>query len=233
MASKHYWREAMKRVFIVVEGETEERFLRRVLYNDFVIQGIHIEAQQWITNRKLGIGGGGNNFDLIENHLRRLMSRYGHHNDVFMSVMIDLYAFPKQGNTVYDADVKRLQKGKEKALLLQKKMEERLGFSNFIPYVQLHEYEALLLSRPDALGYFYTNKTEEIEALKVEINGMNPEEINETQQGAPSKRIIKYIPKYEKQKTSAGIITAEAIGLQHLRATCPHFNDWVTKLESI
>jgi len=223
----------MKRIFIVVEGETEERFLRRVLYNDFILQGIHIEAQQWLTNRKIGIGGGGNNFDLIENHLKRLMARYSHDNDVFISVMIDLYAFPKEGNTVYDEDVNRLQNGKDRALLLQNKMEKRLGYRNFIPYVQLYEYEALLLSKPEALGNFYTNKTEEIKALKDEINGMNPEDINETPQGAPSKRIIKYIPKYKKQKTSAGVIAAEAIGLPHLRAVCAHFNDWVTKLESI
>jgi len=223
----------MRRIFIVVEGETEERFVRRVLYNYFITKEIHIEAQQWLTNRKLGIGGGGNNFDLIEKHLLRLISRYKHDKEVFISIMIDLYAFPKQGNSVYDADVRRLQKGKEKVLLLQNKMEERLGCRNFIPYVQLHEFEALLLSKPDALGHFYTNNTEEIEALKVEINGINPEEINETPQGAPSKRIIKYIPGYEKQKTIAGVITAEAIGLPHLRATCTHFNDWVTKLESI
>lgn len=223
----------MKRLFIVVEGETEERFLRKVLYNDFIQQGIHIEAQQWLTNRKLGIGGGGSNFDLIENHLRRLMSRYQHDRDVFISVMVDLYAFPKGGNTVYDEDVIRQQNGKNKALLLQDKMFDRMQYQNFIPYVQLHEYEALLLSNPDALLAFYTDKAQEVEELKTEINGMPPEEINETPEGAPSKRIIKYLPKYEKQKTTAGVTTAEKIGLPFLRNVCPHFNDWVTKLESI
>ncbi len=222
----------MKRIFIVVEGETEERFLRRVLYEDFITQGIHIEAQQWLTNRNLGTYGGGNNFDLIEKHLRRLMSRYKHDKDVFISVMVDLYAFPKQGNTIYDAEVRMHNDGKDKALLLQKKMEERLDYRNFIPYVQLHEYETLLLSRPDALRQFYTNKTKEIDALKSEISGMNPEEINETPEGAPSKRIINYIPEYKKQKTIAGVITAEAIGLHHLRTTCKHFNDWIIKLEN-
>jgi len=127
----------MKKLFIIVEGETEERFLRKVLYNDFITQGIHIEAQQWLTNRKLGIGGGGNNFDLIENHLRRLMARYKHDNNIFISVMIDLYAFPKQGNSIYDADVERLKSGIDKVILLEKKMEERMGYRNFIPYVQL------------------------------------------------------------------------------------------------
>jgi len=223
----------MKKLFIIVEGETEERFLRKVLYHDFILQGIHIEAQQWTTNRKLGIGGGGNSFDLIENHVRRLMARYNHDNNVFISVMIDLYAFPKQGNSIYDADVERLKNGKEKVILLEKKMEERMGYRNFIPYVQLHEYESLLLSKPDALSLFYTDKAPEIEALKTEIKGKHPEEINETPQGAPSKRIIKYIPRYEKQKTTAGVATAEAIGLHYLRTACTHFNDWVSKLESI
>jgi hypothetical protein len=223
----------MKTLFIVVEGETEERFLRTVLYNDFITQGIHIEAQQWLTNRKLGIGGGGSNFDLIENHLRRLMARYQHDKDVFISVMVDLYAFPKGGNTVYDDEVSRQQNGKNKALLLQDKMQERMAYRNFIPYVQLHEYEALLLSKPEALLAFYTDKAAEIDGLKSEVDGMKPEEINETPEGAPSKRIIKYLPRYEKQKTTAGVSTAEKIGLPHLRANCPHFNDWVTKLESI
>lgn len=223
----------MKRLFIIVEGETEERFLRKVLYNDFIQKGIHIEAQQWLTNRKLGIGGGGSNFDLIENHLRRLMSRYQHNKDVFISVMIDLYAFPKGGNTIYDEEVSRQQNGRSKALLLQDKMNNRMQYQNFIPYVQLHEYEALLLSKPDALLSFYTDKVQEVEKLKAEISGKQPEEINETPEGAPSKRIIKYLPRYEKQKTTAGVTTAEKIGLPFLRDNCPHFNDWVTKLENI
>ena len=233
MAPKHNRREAMKRLFIVVEGETEERFLRKVLYNDFIQKGIHIEAQQWLTNRKLGISGGGSNFDLIENHLRRLMSRYQHDKNVFISVMVDLYSFPKGGNTVYDEDVVKVQSGKNKVLLLQGKMNNRMSYQNFIPYVQLHEFEALLLSKPDALLSFYTDKSKEIEELKTEIKGMEPEEINETPKGAPSKRIIKYLHRYEKQKTTAGVTTAEKIGLPFLRQSCPHFNDWVTKLESI
>lgn len=223
----------MKKLFVVVEGATEERFLRTVLYNDFITKGIHIEAQQWLTNRKLGTGGGGSNFDLIENHLKRLMSRYRHDKDVFISVMIDLYAFPQGGNTVYDNEVSSQPNGRNKAILLQDKMSGRMQYQNFIPYVQLHEYEALLLSKPDALLSFYTDKIQEVENLKAEIQGKQPEEINDTPEGAPSKRIIKYLPLYKKQKTTAGVTTAEKIGLPFLRTSCPHFNDWVTKLESI
>jgi len=223
----------MKRLFILVEGETEERFLRTVIYPHFINLGIHMEAQSWITNRKLGTSGGGSSFDLIENHLRRLMSRYKNDESVFFSVMIDLYKFPRQGNTIYDDDVLRISTGKDKAVLLQRKMWNRFSNKNFVPYVQLHEFEALLLSKPTELSVFYTDKGKEIQALIKEIQGLLPEDINETPEGAPSKRIIKHIPTYKHQKTSAGVTTAARIGLEHLRDTCSHFNAWITRLEAI
>lgn len=223
----------MKRVFVVVEGETEERFLRQVVYNHFIVRGIHIEAQQWLTNRKLGTKGGGNNFDLIENHINRLASKYKHDQNVFISSMIDLYGFPKQGNTVYDAEVNKLNNGKEKALLLEEKLAQRIQNKNFIPYVQLHEFEALLLVKPESLLSFYTEKDAEIESLKTEISGLEPEEINENPENAPSKRIIRYLTSYSKQKTTAGVLVAGKIGLPTLRAKCPHFNSWILKLENL
>ena len=223
----------MKKLFIVTEGETEELFVKKVIRPHLQRLGMHAEAQQWITNRKLGTGGGGGNFDLIENHIRRLMSRYQHDQTVFISVMVDLYAFPKQGNSVFDDTISKIQNGKDKVLRLEDRLKERMAYRNFIPYVQLYEFETLLLSKPDALSVFYTDKKKEIEALADEVSGMNPEDINDTPEGAPSRRIIKHILKYEKQKTSAGVITAEKIGLPHLRATCSHFNDWITKLERL
>jgi hypothetical protein len=221
----------MKKVIVVAEGPTEEKFVRRVLNPHFSQLGIYLDAQQWITNRKLGTTGGGKSFDLIENHIQRLMSRYRNDKEIFISIMIDLYAFPKQGNTIYDNEVSKITNSRDKVLLLEKKMAARFNYKNFIPYVQLHEYETLLFSETDKLKGFYTDKLKEIDQLLVEINGKNPEEINETPDGAPSKRIIKYLPSYQKQKTTAGVISAESIGLPRLRAACPHFDDWLTRLE--
>jgi Domain of unknown function (DUF4276) len=67
----------------------------------------------------------------------------------------DLYQFPKQGNTIYDSSVEKLVSGWEKVLLLEQKLAERIDHRNFIPYVQLHEYEALLLAKPDSFSHFY------------------------------------------------------------------------------
>ncbi|WP_339815340.1 DUF4276 family protein [uncultured Imperialibacter sp.] len=223
----------MKTIFIVVEGETEERFLRKVAYDHFIVNGIHIEAQQWLTNRKLGTQGGGGNFDKIENHIKRLASRYQANSDVFISTMIDLYAFPKQGNTIYDEEIKPISNAREKVLLLERKFSDRIAFRNFIPYIQLHEYESLIMSKPDSLLSFFTDKTKEIENLTIEVSKMSPEDINETPEGAPSKRIIKHIPLYKRQKTTAGVAATADIGLPFLRQRCPHFDDWITKLENV
>lgn len=223
----------MKRIFIVVEGPTEERFVRKVMYDHFILKGIHIEAQQWVTNRKLGTAGGGSNFDLIQNHIQRLFGQHGKNSAVYISTMIDLYAFPKQGNTIYDKEVERLSNGLQKAILLEQKFADRMAQHNFIPYVQVHEFEALLLSDPDAMSNFYTDKAKEIGKLKQDIAGMKPEEINETPEGAPSKRIIKRIPTYKREKTTAGVMAAVKIGLPQLRESCPHFNVWVAKLEGL
>jgi Domain of unknown function (DUF4276) len=217
---------------VVVEGPTEEKFVKAVLHPHFINIGVKVEAQQWITNKKLGTSGGGQSFDFIKNHIKRLIAQYSNKRDVFISTMIDLYAFPKQGNTIYDNDVAKLNGGRQKALLLQTKFAERIGYGNFIPYVQLHEFEALLLSKPDVLGVFFTDMQKGITALQNEINGMLPEEINETTDGAPSRRIIKHIPIYKQQKSTAGVVVASTIGLPHLIDTCPHFRDWIKQLEN-
>ena len=147
--------------------------------------------------------------------------------------MIDLYGFANGGNTVYDEDIIKLRNGIDKAVAIQEKMKDRIASRIFIPYIQLHEYEAMLYSDLQKLSLFYPDKLHEIEALAIETDSINPEDINETPEGAPSKRITRHIAAYCKQKTTAGVITAENIGLEKIRNSCPHFNDWISRLESI
>jgi Domain of unknown function (DUF4276) len=52
-------------------------------------------------------------------------------------------------------------------------------------------------------------------------------------QSAPSKRIMAQIPEYEDAKTVVGPQVAELIGLDTIRAKCPHFNAWLSRLEML
>jgi len=223
----------MKRIFIIVEGETEERFVRRILYPHFINLGIHLEPELWVTNRKTGSAGGGRSFDLIENHLRRRIQRYSTDTNVYISTMIDLYRFPRQGNTVYDEDVILANSGINKKTLLEEKLYRRFSFYRFIPYIQLHEFEALLYSDISKLVLFYTDKQYEISQLACATIGISPEDINDRIETSPSHRIIDTIPVFEKQKATVGPTIADAIGLNLIREKCPEFDKWVKKMETI
>ena len=60
-----------------------------------------------------------------------------------------------------------------------------------------------------------------------------PEDINDGEMTAPSKRLIRHVPRYEKLKVSVGAPAADAIGLAVLREKCPHFGQWLTRLERL
>jgi hypothetical protein len=96
------------------------------------------------------------------------------------------------------------------------------------------EYEAYLFCDPTWFAYFYDDHQKEIAALKAIADGhATPELINDGQHSAPSKRIILQIPDYEDAKTVVGPQVAELIGLDVIRAKCPHFNAWLSRLEKL
>jgi hypothetical protein len=59
------------------------------------------------------------------------------------------------------------------------------------------------------------------------------EHINLGKDTAPSKRILSLFPEYRATKATAGPDIAEYTGLSVIRAKCPHFNQWISKLESL
>ena len=99
----------------------------------------------------------------------------------------------------------------------------------FVPYIQLHEFEALLFSDPAAFTEMFPNREGAIAQLTdIRKKFHSPEDINDGQLTAPSKRILNVLPDY--QKSVAGILIAQRIGLAKIRSECGHFNDWLIKL---
>lgn len=58
----------------------------------------------------------------------------------------------------------------------------------------------------------------------------NPEEINDSPITAPSKRVEVIVPGYE--KPLLGCLAVFNIGLEAIRAECPHFREWLERLEA-
>ncbi len=100
----------------------------------------------------------------------------------------------------------------------------------FIPSVMMHEFEGLLFSdctrfgqgigRPELIPQFQT----------IRSAFTTPEEINDSPLTAASKRVEALVPGY--QKPSLGTRAAQKIGIGTIRAECPHFRNWLERLES-
>ena len=151
--------------------------------------------------------------------------------DVFFTTMIDLYAIPAEFPGLAEAEELRHIPYK-RVEALEQAFAEDIADDRFIPYIQLHEYEAYLFSDPTWFRYFYSHHERQIVALKAIADGLaSPELIDDGQHKAPSKRIIAEFPDYEDAKSTIGPQVAELIGLDVIRGKCPHFAAWLSQLE--
>jgi hypothetical protein len=119
--------------------------------------------------------------------------------DVFFTTMIDLYGI--YGEFPGLADAEKLRQTPDKRVeALEEAFAKDIGDIRFVPYIQLHEYEAYLFSDPTWFRYFYDHHEKQIAALKAIADGhATPELIDDGQHSSPSKRIIAELPDYAKQ----------------------------------
>lgn len=98
-------------------------------------------------------------------------------------------------------------------------MGEDFDPRRFVPYVMMHEFEGLLFSDPERLGEGIGRPglTPAFEAIRKQFS--TPEEINDSPQTAPSKRILSLVPEYE--KPLMGTLAVLEIGLDTIRQECP------------
>ena len=227
----------MKNLHIIVEGSSEENFVNDVLRGHLASLKIYVSARKirtgWDRINAKPAKGGLLKYIKFRNDVLRWIESDKNRPNTFYTSFIDLYAFPKDSESPYSEQIQKVVDPYQKIEELETAIGKNIDHANFIPYVQLHEFESLLLVEPDKLLSMYPDAQTGITRLKKEIGTMKPEEINESVHTAPSKRIIKYIPNYEFQKAQVGPLVAEDIGLHLLREKCPHFNEWITKLEKL
>lgn len=218
------------RLYITVEGQAEKAFADLTLTPHFAGYNIEVKPRVVLTNRKLGKRGGILDFAKIEGDLQRLMKQDSH-SEARFTTMLDFYALPHEFPGWKEAH-KRTHP-LERVTTLEGALKQNLGDDRFHPYIQLHEFEALLYCDLSELQRRLSGSASAIAALQQEVNGLQPEDINDGPTTAPSKRIINHLPVYERSKVRVGAPAAAAIGLSNLRAKCPHFNQWLTTLEHL
>jgi hypothetical protein len=215
---------------ILVEGQTEETFVNNLLYPYLSKFGIFSVPIIITTKRtKSGIKfKGGNDFLSFINDLKKLI--YGTSQGC-VTTFIDYYALPSEfpGYT----DRQKFSSQIKKVEFLEEKLFEHLSFpKNFIPYIQLHEFETFLFADTEGFNRYLSPKEADLNSLnKIIGSHVNPEDIDEGKDTAPSKRILQHYPSYD--KVTEGNLILMDIGINTLLEKCPHFRSWVKKLEHL
>ncbi len=225
----------MARLYLFAEGPTEQTFADTVLKPHLASVGVYLHPPVLIAHaRKKGKvhRGGGRKYMPMKNDILRFLAQEKG-GDVFFTTMIDLYAIHAGFPGLEEAEKLR-NVPQQRVESLETSFGEDIGDSRFVPYIQLHEYEAYLFSEPKWFEYFYDDHAKQIAALQnISAAHATPELIDDGQHTAPSKRIIAELPDYEDAKAAVGPQVAELIGLDSIRSKCPHFAEWLARLEKL
>lgn len=224
----------MVRLYLFAEGSTEQTFANTVLKPHLANFGVYMDKPVLIAHaRKKGKvhRGGGRNFEAMQKDINCFLKQESG-NDVFFTTMIDLYAIHAKFPGIEEAEKLRSDPYKRVAFL-ERAWRDKTGDRRFIPFIQLHEFEAYLFCDVSKFAFFFDNADKQISALQSTAGIQYPERIDDGQHTAPSKRIIAKFPEYEDSKTTVGPQMAEWIGLENIRSKCPHFKEWIERLERL
>lgn len=212
----------MTRVYIFCEGQTEELFVRELLKPHFT--NLHI----WLIPIIVSTGrdkGGVTSYGKIHRQITRLCK---HDPKAYVTTLMDYYAFPQGRHGLEPLRQERDPIAKAEALT--EAFQNRIGCSNFIANLVVHEYEGLLFSFPDAFGEWF-DQIDVNRLKKIRYCVATPEHIDDGVETAPSKRIRSICRGY--RKTLHGPLLALSIGLDVMRRECPIFDTWLTRLEKL
>ncbi|NOX62486.1 MAG: DUF4276 family protein [Chloroflexi bacterium] len=216
----------MKKVLIYVEGQTEETFVRDVVgpfLADKHIYLVPILARTKRTRSGRAFKGGIVSYKQVRRDIIRILNDS---SASLVTTMIDYYGlpndFPGKSNMPSGTPYQRVTH-------LEDAFRRDISHPRFTPFLTLHEFEALLFAQPEEILRAFP-ETPQADRLITELSKASPEEINEGPQTHPAARIIRYIPHY--RKPLHGPIITRRIGLSVIRSKCPHFDQWVTLLET-
>lgn len=214
---------------VLVEGSTEQIFVRRLLGPYLAEKGVYATP---VILSKPGQKGGDVKFSRARNDIERHLKQRA---DTWVTLLVDYYGIKPDWPGYAES---RRQVGHERkwqimceatAEAVERLFPAQNPRQRFIPYVSMHETEALYFSDPDCLAAHLRVKRQRVDAILSECG--EPENINDQPATAPSKRLRQLSSQFK--KTTTGIAIAEQIGIARMRVACPLFDTWIGKMESL
>jgi len=223
-------RASLSKVLLLAEGFTEERFVKNVLAPHLLRYGVYLTPT--VVNTKVLVSGerlkGGGDFGKLESNLRGLLRDSA---AVAITMFYDYYAFPSNFPPKFPAPNLEDGLGAKGADGLESALAAYFNNPRFKPFVHLHEFEAFMFVNAESTAANLLNRGLAKLIANERAAFENAEAINDGVNTAPSKRIKRLAPTFE--KLAQGVIIAEKTGLPALRADCPRFSAWVAWLEGL
>jgi len=210
----------MKRLYIVVEGQTEQEFVNGLLRPWLNGYGIFHVTPILIKTSKHGRGGHVN-----AEHLKNTINGLLHEtndSEMIVTTFVDFFRIPN--NMPGYEKAMQMTDSVSQVTVLEQSMADAIHDWRFIPYIQLHEFEALVFS--SNVGFEKYCSEEQYHKTAAIVDAFqNPEDINSSPETAPSKRLKALIPGYD--KVLLGNLLAQEIGMDSIISRCPRFANWV------
>lgn len=205
---------ALIRLGIAVEGATEEEFVKKVLAGS--LRDHEVEATPVPIDGAVSLAS-------LASEMANLFWSFD-----CVSSLVDFYGFKGKGElSVEELEAELLQ-------TVSGKVRQSFNQSKVIPYIQRHEFEGLLFSKVECFRGMPDLGVDErrLESLRrIRRQFDSPEDINDDENTAPSKRLLALMPSY--RKPLHGPLIAEDIGLAVIRSECLRFSNWVKRLNQL
>ena len=213
----------MKRLYIVVEGQTEQEFVNTVLRPWLNGHSIYDVTPVLIKTSKHGRGGHVNATHLMNTINGLLKETSG--RQLVVTTFVDFFRIPNSMPGYEEA--MRKADSTVQISALEEALANKVNDRRFIPYIQRHEFEALVFSSNKGFEK-YCDKDLSVQTAAIVEAFNNPEDINSSPETAPSKRLLALIPSYD--KVILGNLLALEVGMDTILARCPRFAKWVQNL---
>lgn len=215
-------------IHVLAEGPTEKNFIDKILTPHLAIKNIYMTVS---VVDKPGEKGGNVKFSRTINEIASFLKQW---DQRYLTTFIDYYGVKEWPGII---DMRENMTPIKKAdhinhstqCEVNEKFSELRSNERFIPFIAIHEFEALLFSDSQILASKLNVEKSDIDAILAECG--EPENINNSPHTAPSKRLDAMPGKFK--KTTTGIAVAQEIGLNKIREKCPVFNQWITKIENL
>ncbi len=223
-------RQRRRRVHVICEGQTEEMFVNLILQPHFDAHRIEMHPK---LLGMVGHQGGNVGYKRVMTDIRHLLTA---DPEAWVTTFIDFYGIYANFPGVEEA--KKLRTARERhdevVSAMYAQLVDDLGenfASRVVPYIQMHEFEGLLFSSPEdmAAGILQPHLWKKFDKITFQFE--TPEDINDSYETAPSKRVQHIFRGY--QKVLHGSIIAKRIGLERIRRACPLFDEWLYQLEQL